>query len=185
MHFGHKTKGLAQSNNPLSHAKPLAQSTTLSHMHSHASQPQNHQETPFTHTCTYSFIIAPPFTHTCTYSFIIAPPIQHMHSHTNNLALFPSLFHPHALSIITTTFTLKQSPTYSPIPPIKTHAFIHKNHISFSYTTHHKHIQSSLIAVSYHSLIIQTPLLIHFHNSPIHSTHQQHPLDLVLRRRGR
>ena len=63
MHFGHRTKGLAQSNNPLSHAKPLAQSTTLSHMHSHASQPQNHQETPFTHTCTYSFIIAPPFTH--------------------------------------------------------------------------------------------------------------------------
>ena len=126
MHFGHKTKGLAQSNNPLSHAKPLAQSTTLSHMHSHASQPQNHQETPFTHTCTYSFIIAPPFTHTCTYSFIIAPPIQHMHFH-----LPTSSFHPHALSIITTTFTLKQSPTYSPIPPIKTHAFIHKNHISF------------------------------------------------------
>ena len=72
-----------------------------------------------------------PFTHTCTYSFIIAPPIQHMHSHTNNLALFPSLFHPHALSIITTTFTLKQSPTYSPIPPINTLAFIHSSIISF------------------------------------------------------
>ena len=36
--LGHKTKGLAQSNKPLSHAKPLAQSNN-------ASQTQNHQET--------------------------------------------------------------------------------------------------------------------------------------------
>ena len=36
-------------------------------------------------------------THTCTYSFIIAPPIQHMHSHINNITLvpcFPLCSHP-------------------------------------------------------------------------------------------
>ena len=105
------------------------------------------------------FIISTTYSPTCTLI------IQHMHSHTNNLALFPSLFHPHALSIITTTFTLKQSPTYSPIPPIKTHAFIHKKHISFSYTRHHKHIQSFPFAAN------PLPFLHNLFSASFHSIH--------------
>ena len=76
-----KTFHMLSQLNSHAHSSTFLQRT--SHMHFHLPTSSFHHLLHLYSTCIYhNSPQLPPFTHTCTYSFIIEPPIQHMHSHT-------------------------------------------------------------------------------------------------------